>query len=781
MLKNYLKLAWRNLIKNKVSSVINIGGLIVGLSTSILILLMIVDEFGYDSFHYNLSTIYLLEKNQQNADGVNTGSSTAGPLAAALRSEMPETKYAARVAGFGGELTRTGDKTVYESGIYADPDLFKMMSFTVLQGDPVATLEDASSVIITASTSKKLFGDEIAIGKTIVFKNKTVFRVGAIVQDPPSNSSIRFEMVIPFQFFETGNNWLLKWDDNRINTWVQLKPGANIASLNTRLTRLLQSRTNDKTESLFVYPMKANRLYNNFSNGKASGGRIYVVVMLAVLGLFILLIACINFMNLATARSEHRAREVGVRKVLGASRKLIIFQFFSETLLMTFIALLFSVLLVVLVLPWFNQLTEKQLHFDFYNGWLWLLLIGVGLLTGLIAGSYPAVFLSRFNTVKVLKGVISTGKKGGGLRTILVTFQFVISIFLIIATIVIFAELSYVRDRPIGYEQENLIEIAATGELESNYSIFKNELVSIPEVKNISAGSENLLQFGGAVTGMDWPGKAPGQELSIIVTRVAYDWTKTAGVKIIEGRDFSPAFGTDTTACLINETAVQKMGLKTPVVGTIVGGNRVIGVFQNFVFNNPSGIIAPMAVYLQTNHFNHVFIRIANNNQWRQTIARIEKIAKKINPGYPFEYSFTQEGYQQRFKEFAAIGKLAALFGGMAIFISCLGLFGLSAFVAEKRSKEMSIRKVLGAGIRQIWLVLSGDFLKPVIIAFLIVVPLGVWAMHVLLANIHYHVSLSWWMFALAGGIVLVIALLTVSYQGMKTAYEKPVTHLRND
>lgn len=377
MLKSYLKLAWRNLIKDKVSSIINIGGLVVGLSTSILILLMIADEFSYDSFHSNLSNMYQLMKNQQNADGINTGSATAGPMAATLRNEMPETKYAARVAGFGGELTRAGDETVYESGIYADPDLFKMMSFTALQGDPATTLQDAGSVIITASTAKQLFGNENAIGKTIVFKNTTSFRIGAVVADVPSNSSIRFDMVIPFQFFEKGNEWLTKWDDNRINTWVQLKPGANIPALNARLTQLLQTRSNDKTVSLFVYPMKATRLYNNFSNGKPSGGRIYVVVMLAVLGIFILLIACINFMNLATARSEHRAREVGVRKVLGASRKLIVFQFFSEALLMTFIAWLVSVLIAWLVLPSLNQLLEKNYTLTFtmagFGYCLWVL------------------------------------------------------------------------------------------------------------------------------------------------------------------------------------------------------------------------------------------------------------------------------------------------------------------------------------------------------------------------------------------------------------------------
>ncbi len=407
--------------------------------------------------------------------------------------------------------------------------------------------------------------------------------------------------------------------------------------------------------------------------------------------------------------------------------------------------------------------------------------MGIGILTGIIAGSYPAVFLSRFNTVKVLKGDVSANKNGGKLRTVLVTFQFIISIFLIITTIVIFTEISYVRDRPIGYDQENLIDIAATGELAGHYNIFKQELAAIPEVKNKSAGSENLLQFGGAVTGMDWPGKVPGQELSVIVTHVQYDWTKTAGLKMIEGRDFSPEFGTDSSACLINETAVQKMGLKSPVVGAVVGGNRVIGVVQNFVFNNPSDVIAPMAVYLQANNLSHVFIRIVNNNHWRQTLSRIEKIAKKLNPGYPFEYSFTQEGYQQRFKEFSSIGMLAAFFGGIAIFISCLGLFGLAAYVAEKRSKEMSIRKVLGAGIQQIWLALSRDFLKPVIVAFLIVVPLSLWSMHTFLAIIPYRVNLSWWMFALAGFIVLTIALLTVSYQGIRTAVEKPVTNLHKD
>jgi len=781
MLKSYIKMAWRSLVKNKLSTVINIGGLAVGLATSIIILLLVADEFGYDKFHANLPHLFVLMKNQKDADGISTGSSTAGPLAAAMRSEMPETKYAARVAFFGGELTRVGDKIIYESGIYAEPDLFNMMSFPALKGNPVQALQDASSVVITAGTAKKLFGKEDPIGKTIVFKNAHTFKVAAVVKDIPSNSSIRFDMVIPFRFFETGNNWLNKWDDNRINTWVQLQPGTNVSLLNTKLTHLLQARTNDTTADLFVYPMAKKRLYGNFSNGKPSGGRIYMIAMLAVFGFFILLIACVNFMNLATARSEHRAREVGVRKVLGASRWRIVWQFFSEALLMTFFALLLAVLLVQLALPSFNQFAEKDLHFNFSHAGLWLLLMGTGLFTGLVAGSYPAIFLSRFRAVKVLKGIAGNGKKGGRLRTALVTFQFIISIFLITATIVIFTQIDYVRNRPIGYDQENLIEIAATGDLSWNFNVFKNEMAAIPGVKNVSAGSDNILQFGGSVTGMDWPGKTPGQELGIIVTNVQYDWAKTTGLKIIEGRDFSPAFGTDTAACLINQTAVEKMGLKEPIVGMMIGGKRVIGVLQNFVFNNPSGIIAPMAVYLNTGSLSHFFVRIENNGKWRQTIEEVRKVAKKLNPAYPFEYSFTKEDYQKRFEEFTAFGWLAALFGGMAIFISCLGLFGLSAFVAEKRSKEMSIRKILGAGLQDVWFSLSRDFLRPVVIAFLVATPLAVWSLQALLSNIPYHINVSWWMFAFAGLLSVITALLTVSYQGIKTAFENPVANLRNE
>ena len=780
MFKNYFKIAWRSLLKNKTSSFINISGLAVGLATSIIIMLVIVNELSYNKYNTNLNDIYLLMKNQKQVDGISTGDATAGPMAAAFRDEIPGTKYAARVAYFDNELMEAGGKTIYESGIYAEPDIFNIMTFPAVEGNPVAALQDESSVVITEQTAKKLFGKEDPIGK-LVLTEKNSFKVAAVVRDVPPNSTIKFDMVFSFSYFAKQNKWLDKWDDNRIQTWVQLKPGTNLALLNNKLTKLLQVRSNDSSVSLFVYPFSKLRLYGSFSNGKPNGGRIDMVILLLVLAVFVILIACINFMNIATARSEHRSREVGVRKVLGATRKLIVWQFLSEAMLMTFISLALAIVVTQIALPFFNQFTQQNLVVNYRDWKFWSLLIGIGLFTGLIAGSYPALFLSRFKIIKVLKGTLANGRSGAGLRKALVTVQFVISIFLIIATIVIYKQINHVGNRPLGYDQDNLIDISANNDLSDKFQILKNDLVQIPGVKNISAGADNILQFGGSVTGMDYPGKIPGQEISVIVSSVQYDWTKTAGIKMIEGRDFSPSFSTDSTACIINESTVQKMGLKEPVVGQKIGDKNVVGVFQNFVYNNPSGIIAPMVISLQTSNLPHIFVRIKNDDRWQNTVAQIEKAVKKINHNRPFEYSFLKADYQRRFEEWSSVGLAATIFGSMAIFIACLGLFGLSSFLAEKRGKEISIRKVFGANGKSIWLLLSKDFLKPVFIAMAIVIPISVWLAHVFLSGITYHTELTWWMFALAALLTILIALITVSFQGIKAAIANPVKSLRTE
>ena len=781
MIKNYILLAWRNLLRHRSSAMINIGGLALGLTTSILVVLFIVSEFGYDSFHRHIDQLYVLMKNQKVADGISTGGSSAGPMAGALRSELPEVMNVARETGT-WTTARVGDKQVELEGIYTDTGFFDMMSFPAVEGNPGSALRDPQAAILTENAAKKLFGNGPALGKT--FLDDTVpVRVGAVIRDVPSNSSIQFEYIRPFAVFESHNPWLRKWDDNRIHTWLQLKTGADIDAINRKATAMLQMRSHDTTVTTFVWPMARLRLHSHFENGKPSGGKIDVVVMIVVLGFLVLVIACINFMNMATARSEIRAREVGVRKVMGATRRQVMTQFFCEALTITFCSMVVGVLVARMVLSPFNDLMGTHLRFDGFDWRAWAGIIGVGLVTGFIAGSYPALFLSRFMPAKVLKGEMTMGRKRTFFRRALVTTQFWIAILFIITTIVSWKQIQYVKDRPIGYDQENLIDIHASADLGANYQLFADRVGRLPGVMSVSSGSDDLVNFNGGVTGMDWPGKVPGREISILVTTVGYNWVKTAGLALAEGRDFDPAYGTDTSGCLVNASTVTRLGLREPVLGQRLGGSPIIGVVKNFVANNPSGMIAPMAIYLYKGApgSGHFFVRIANNDRWRQTIADIGSVAKTLDPRHGFDFRFTKEEYQQRFREFNNYGTLSTVFGGLAIFIAALGLLGLAGFVSERRAREMSIRKVFGASVSQVLLLLSADFLRPVFIALVLAVPVAAWVTRDWLNKITYHVSLSWTVFAIGGLLTLVIAVATVGWQGMRTAGENPVKRLRNE
>ena len=467
MLANYLKLALRSLRNNRLYSILNIAGLAVGLAASILVLLWVVDEFSYNKFHTNLPNIHLILQNQTQGGVTYTFEALPAPLAAALRAEIPEVKRAARFSWRGQHLLNVGEKAFYERGYYAEPDFFNIMTFSAVKGDPAAALQDAGSVVITERTAKKLFGDEEPIGKTLRHNNVRDLKVAAVIRDLPTNSTLRFDVVLPFRIFELENTgWMNDWGTNGLPTWVELQPNTNVAALNAKLENFVQGKEPDAAAHILAYPLSEWRLRGKFVEGKQSGGRIDMVIMLGIIGAFVLLIACVNFMNLATARSERRAREVGVRKVVGAQRSLIIGQFLSEALVMTFFALMLGVLFAKLALPAFNRFFEKSLVFDFSNWQIWSAILVLGLITGLLAGSYPAFFLSRFQPVKVLKGgPISGGKSGGMLRKGLVTFQFVISIFLIISTIVIFRQVEHAQNRPLGYDAENLITIRARGDM----------------------------------------------------------------------------------------------------------------------------------------------------------------------------------------------------------------------------------------------------------------------------------------------------------------------------
>ena len=782
MLKNYFKIAWRNLVKNKATSFINIGGLSIGLAVAIIIMLWVVDEYSFDKFHAHLPNISMMMQNDRQGGEIYTGKSVPGPLAAALRSEIPEMKYAARVTYPGQQLVKVGDKMFYENGMYAEPDYFNIMTFPAIAGNPAAALQDPGSIVITERTARKLFGNEEALGKIISHNNMHELKVGAVLKNVPSNSNFKFDVVLPFGIYEKENaGWINKWDNNSLLTWVELKPGINAALLNSKLTALIRNKTGNKAQELFAYPLAELAMNSKFKNGKPDGGRIDMLLMLSILGIFVLLIACVNFMNLSTARSEGRAREVGVRKSLGASKKNLVLQFLSEAFLITFLALVAGVVIAYLLLPGFNNWTGKNVVFNMWNSNTWMMILGIGLLTGLLAGSYPAFFLSRFQPVKVLKGVIASRKGGSLLRKGLVTFQFVISIFLVIVTIVVHKQVQYAQARPTGYDQENLIELPARGDMASKFELLKKELLQIPAVSSVSAGNDNLISFNGSTDGINWPGKIADQNFAVAVTTVQYDWVKTTGLKIVNGRDFNREFGSDTLACLLNETAVKKMGLKEPVIGTMLDKYKVIGIIRDFVYNDAFADPGPLVAYLGTGPISHFFVRLQKGEKWQPQIAGIQAAVKKINPNNPFEFHLTTEEYENKFSGLRSGGQFASVVGILAIIISCLGLFALSAFVAERRKKEIGIRKVLGASAGNIWFSLSTDFLKPVFLAFILASPLAALAMQKILEKMEYHIELSWWMFAVAGITSILVAILTVSFQGLRAAVANPVNSLRSE
>jgi putative ABC transport system permease protein len=775
MIKSYLKMAWRNLWKDRVSSIVNICGLSIGLAVGIAVLLVVTDQLEYDRSNRNINDIAILMANERLGDQISTRQVTPGPLAAAVRTSIPDVKYTVRVSQEDRQLLHYGDKNLYEACIYAEPDFFNMMTYPALEGDPLKTLQDPGGIVLTARTAKKFFGDSAAIGKTVTLDGHYALRVGAILKDPPSNNTHKFGMVLPFSLYEQNNPWLTKWDDNRIQTWIQLIPHANRAAVNDKLKALFYARQNSKDVDLFAYPFADIHLRGQFENGHPSGGVVQLLIMLCVTGLIVILIGCINFMNLATARSERRAREVGVRKVMGASRRSLVLQFIAESMLMAFLALVLAVLIVGMVMPFILRTADGNFEPDYFNWRMWAGIAALCVFTGLVAGSVPAFYLSRFQPVLVLKKLMTTGRSHGWLRKGLVTFQFVVATTLIIGIIVITTQLSYLHSIPVGYKQDGLINISVNEDIGNKFSVIKNELLQTPGVESVTASSDNMVNFGGGISGVNWSGKTAGQDLSFAVSMIDYDWAKTTGATIIAGRDFGPDYG-DSTSCLVNEAAVKAMGMKTPI-GATLSDHRIVGVFKDFRYNDPANKPAPMMLLLSQGGPRNIIVRIRNN----EVIPGVEKAVKKIDPDYPFAFDFIKDKFNARFESSDALAFLVKSFGAMAILISCMGLFGLSAFLAERRNKEVGIRKVLGASISGLWFALSKDFLKPVMLAFVIAAPLSGWGMQLLLDKMYYHVSITWWMFALAGTGTLLIALGTVSFHGIKAALANPARILNND
>jgi ABC-type antimicrobial peptide transport system permease subunit len=788
MIKNYFKIAWRSLINNKLYSAINIGGLGIGMAVSFMLLLYVYNEFTFDTFHQNKDRIYKVMRNQPANGEINTGDATPVQVAGALLKDYPEVEAATRTNEGYDQLFNYDNKPLKFNLMSVDPAFLNIFTFDFVKGNKTDAFKDHTSVIMTESTVKALFGDKNPIGQTVKLNGLQLVKVTAVIKDLPQNSTFKFKALIPWSLYENMQDWVKtsSWGNYSFMTYVMLKPGVNVAALNNKIKGLIgHNDPRNKENQLFLYLFKNYHLHSEFKNGVNTGGSIEYVRLFLFLAIGILLIACINFMNLSTARSERRSREVGIRKVVGARRIAIIQQFLGESVLTALLAFLVAIITMTLLLPYFNEIINKQLTIPYHTYWAWIIAIGVTLTTGLLAGSYPALFLSSFKPVKVLKGHNSGGKKTLHSRQILVVVQFVFATCLILSSILIYKQISYIKNRPVGYTQNGLVELGLEGSLYKEFENFRRDAISSGAIVDGAATSMSIANAGSSTWGIKWPGQLPGEDkIPIDQIAVSYHFTPTYGLTVLQGRDFAEDRPSDTLSLMLNEAAVKMMRLKAPL-GQIVqwqGKNcTVIGVVKNFVWASPYEPVKPVIIGFDKGWAGQIGLRLNPKAPVSKSLASIEAIYKKYNPEYPFQYKFVDERFNGKFKTERLLGTLSGSFTILAIVISCLGLFGLASFSAEQRKKEISIRKVLGASISSLWFNLSKEFLQLVIISFLIGAAISWYYMNRWLAQYTYRTDVSWWVFIATMGVSIVVCLITVSWQAIKAALSNPVKNLKNE
>jgi putative ABC transport system permease protein len=793
MIKNYFKTAWRNLVKNKVHSLINIVGLSVGMAVAMLIGLWIWDELSFDKYHKNYDQIAQVIQNVTNNGEVQTWQQVPYPLAAELRKSYGnDFKYVVMAAGIGDHIVALDNKKLTRPGGYLEQQGPDMLTLDMIKGNRNA-LKDPSSIVISASTAKAYFGDADPMNKTLKIDNQISAKVAGVYQDLPRNSTLAdLGFIGSWEMFYNANDiksMREPWRPNFVTLYVQMADNADIAAVSLKIRDVKLHKVSavlaKKKPALFLQPMSKWHLYDEFKNGKNIGGRVQYVWMFGIIGVFVLLLACINFMNLSTARSEKRAREVGIRKAIGSLRSQLIYQFFSESLLCVATAFLLALLFVRLSLPFFNIVADKQMSILWGTPLFWILSIGFSLITGLIAGSYPAFYLSSFQPVKVLKGSFRVGRLAAIPRKVLVVVQFTVSIALIIGTVVVFGQIQFAKNRPVGYSRDGLVSIpVGTGEIHKNYEAVKDELFKTGAVATMAEGDVAPTQSAGSTSAIEWRDKDPNLSVDFQQAGVSPEYGKTAAWQFKEGRDFSREFLTDSSAVVVNEAAVKFMGLKNPLSESITYyGNKfkVIGVINDIVVNSPYEQVKPSVFFLNKGPGGVVLLRINPKMSASLAIDKIAPVFKRFNPEQPFQYNFVDDEYAKKFGNEQRIGKLAAFFASLAIFISCLGLFGMASFMAEQRVKEIGVRKVLGASVFNLWRLLSTDFIGLVAISLLIASPLAWYMMHNWLQNFDYRSTISGWIFVLTGLGVIAITLFTVSFQSVKAALANPVKSLKSE
>lgn len=789
MIKNYFKTAFRNLWKNKTYSFLNIFGLAVGIACAGLIFLWVEDEISYNDNHQKKDQLYQVLENQAYEGKTYTFSATPGVMAPAMMEELPAIKNTCRLTWQQYTLFSFGEKAIYERGFYADSSLLSMFTIPFIKGKKENAFQHLHSLIISEKMAKKFFGDQQdVLGKTLRLDNKEEYLITGVFKDLPNNSTIKFDWLASFKIYFDRNTWLNEWGNNSIQTFVELEKNSNVASLNQKLDGYIKSKDTTSTARPFLFSMNDWRLYSKFEEGKQVGGRIQYVRMFSIIAWIILFIACINFMNLATARSEKRAREVGVRKVLGAGKKNLVLQFFGEAMLMAFLSLTLAVAILYFVLPAFNTLVEKKLILGLDNPVHIFSLLFIGLICGLVAGSYPSLYLSSFNPIWVFKGLNLKGSGATFIRKVLVVLQFTISIGFIIGTIVVYNQLQHIKNRDLGYNKENVIQTGLRGQMKNKFSVIKNQLLSSGYVENAAVSNLNQLYMGNSTGGYSWDGKDPSKKILVTEDVISPGYMQTMGIKLSTGRDFHQNIKADSLNLIVNETFAKIIANdagKDDAVGSILRRDSIsysiIGVVKDFVFGDMYGKSDPLVFQCYPESFGYLYVRLKENTNAEKAIAKIESIIKSNNPGYPFNYIFVDDEFGLQFKTEVLTGKLSRIFALLAIVITCLGLFGLAAYTAERRTKEIGVRKVLGASVTGIAGLLSKDFLKLVILSSLISFPIAWWLMHNWLQNFAYRVQINWWVFIVAAVLAIVIALFTISFQAIKAAFSNPVKSLRTE
>tara|TARA_R110002051_G_scaffold63132_5_gene114936 strand:- start:39169 stop:41520 length:2352 start_codon:yes stop_codon:yes gene_type:complete len=783
MILNYLKIAFRTLLKNKGYSFLNIFGLAIGITCASLIFLWVEDEMSFDSNFPKQDEVYFVSTHQQYDGEWRTFGSTPGPLANDMKTEIPGILKATRTKQR-DFLFAVGDNSINSSGRYVDADFFDIFSLNFIEGNKNEAFMNPEAIVITKEMADQLYGANTKVlGKTLKVNDAENYLITGVIDNLPKNVTYTFNWVAPFDRYIKGVEWMAEYGNFYADTFVELSSEANFETVDAQVRNLIEKKTGDNESRAFLHSIKDWHLRNNFDNGIQVGGRIDAVRLFTIIALIILLIACINFMNLSTARSEKRANEVGVRKAMGSGRSRLIIQFITESLILAFMASLVSVLLLFILLPQFNLLIEKDLVLGITQPLHISILLGITFICGIFAGIYPAFYLSSFKPVEVLKGLKVTHGSATFIRKGLVVGQFTISIVFIICTILVYQQIQHVKNRDIGYNKDQLISMKVNGTMIEKFSVIKQDLLSTEAIKSVGLNNSGILDGGNNGSGLQWTGGTNTEDVLISFRYINSDFLETTGMQLLEGRGFSENRAKDSSSVLITESFAKLMGQGSAIGKKVTRGDTytVVGVVKDFLYDDMYGKSDPVLFFNYLGESSFMYLKTNPEFATSNILSKVEEVMKKHNPAYPFQYTFVDDSFNAKFKSEQLLGTLSQLFALLAILISCLGLFGLAAYTAEQRSKEIGVRKVLGASVSGIVKLLSKDFLRLVGISILIAIPIAWYAMQSWLEDFAYHIEINWWIFALAGVVAILIALVTVSFQAIKAALANPVDSLKTE